>query len=85
MKTDFIKLNRNWNADPNGPEPQVAVIGPDLCLSFDLNTVQFPQFKEGDLGQLRFKNCWRYRLAPPNDEGWMRGQCRFGAIPREWG
>ncbi len=85
MKTQFIKLNRNWNAEPNAPEPQVAVIGSDLYLSFDLNAFQFRHFEEGDIGQLRFKNCWRYRLGPPNDEGWMRGQCRFGATPREWG
>ena len=85
MTTEFVRLNGDWNAEPNVPEPRVVVTGADLRLTFYFNAFQFPHFEEGDIGQLRFKNCWRYRLGPPNDEGWMRGQSRFSAPPHEWG
>ena len=85
MKTVFAKLNSGWNAEPNPPEPTVAVEGNDVLLSFFMNPFQFPEFSAGDLGTLRFANCSRYRLGPTNDEGWYRGQCRFSGLAPAWG
>lgn len=45
----------------------------------------FPEFKEGDWGEITFSCCSRYRLGPTNDEGWCRGQCRFSKIAPAWG
>jgi len=56
-----------------------------LILSFYLNPWIFPEFKLGDVGELTFSDCWRYRLGPTNDEGWWRGQCRFSRRAPEWG
>lgn len=85
MATEFIKLNENWNAEPNAPYPSVSIQGADLRLWFLLNPFMYEQFKEGDFGTLTFKNCWRYRLGWTNDEGWSRGQCRFSNLAPKWG
>jgi len=85
MKTVFTKLNKGWNAEPNAPKPTVGVRGTDVVLSFLLNPFQFPEYKEGDIGTLRFEGCWRYRIGQTNDEGWYRGQCRFSSHAPAWG
>ena len=81
----FTRLNDGWNAEPNAPGPNVVEDGDDVVLRFFLNAFQFPEFKEGDLGILRFSDCSRYRLGPTNDEGWYRGQCRFSKRAPAWG
>lgn len=85
MATNFLKLNWDWNADPNAPDPQLRVDGNDVVLSFFVNAFIYPQFKEGDRAELRFADCCRNRLGRTNDEGWYRGQCRFSGIAPEWG
>jgi hypothetical protein len=81
----FHQLNSGWNAEPNAPEPSVEVAGPDMLLRFFLNPFQYPKFKEGDVGVVRFKACSRYRLGKTNDEGWYRGQCRYSRAAPAWG
>jgi len=75
----FIKLNDNWNADPNAPYPTIEISGTDVIVSSYLNAVQFPQFVEGvDIGRLVFYNCLQYTLHPLNDEGfYVFGQSRY--------
>ena len=84
MSTHFKKLNEGWNADPNAPDPSVRVTGSRVALEFTLNAFVFPQFEEEQRGQLVFSGVSRYRLGPTNDEGWARGQCRFGHLAA-WG
>lgn len=81
----FVKLNDGWNAEPNAPDPQVGISGPDIRLEFYLNAFLFKQFEEEDIGILRFSNCAKYRLGSTNDEGWYRGQCRYSKLAPEWG
>lgn len=81
----FRQLNTGWNADPNVPEPSVAVAGRDALLRFDLNAFQFSDFREGDVGLIRFEGCRCYRLGNTNDEGWYRGQCRYSKVAPAWG
>jgi len=81
----FKQLNHEWNAEPNAPAPTIMLAGPDLLLRFFLNPFQFKRFEEEDVGVLRFHDCLRYRLGPPNDEGWYRGQCRYGRSAPAWG
>jgi len=85
MDTRFIKLNDDWNADPNAPVPFVVRSGDDVILEFHLNSFQFKRFQEGDRGRLVFRNCWRYRMGVTNDEGWYLGQCRFSNVAPAWG
>lgn len=85
MTPTFVQLNEGWNAEPNGPEPEVRVVNSDVLLSFFVNAFQFPEFKEEELGILRFINCERYRLGSTNDEGWYLGQCRFRKLAPKWG
>jgi len=85
METVFTKLNIDWNAEPNSPNPQVTWSNTDLKLEFYMNPYQFPQFNEDDIGIITFTDCSRYRLGPTNDEGWHLGQCRFSKIAPTWG
>jgi|HubBroStandDraft_1064217.scaffolds.fasta_scaffold01586_4 hypothetical protein len=85
MKAAFQKLNDGWNAEPNAPFPTVEVQGDDVLLKFLVNPFRFPEFKEDEIGILRFVRCERYRLGSTNDEGWYLGQCRFSKLAPEWG
>lgn len=85
MKTSFLQLNQDWNAEPNAPSPVVEILGADVILSFYVNAFRFPEFEEDEIAILRFVCCERYRLGSTNDEGWYRGQCRFSRIAPAWG
>ncbi len=85
MNPSFKQLNVGWNAEPNAPDPVVAIDGCDVLLTFFVNPFRYPEFEEDELGMLRFKDCTRYRLGSTNDEGWYRGQCRFSGLAPEWG
>jgi hypothetical protein len=85
MNTSFIKLNEDWNAEPNAPRPTVSRAGNDVVLEFRLNAFRFKQFPESARGRIVFRNCWRYRLGGTNDEGWYMGQCRFSKVAPAWG
>jgi hypothetical protein len=85
MKTAFRKLNADWNAEPNAPDPRIHVEGSTLVLSFQMNYMLWARFSQDDVGVLRFHDCWRYRLGSTNDEGWYMGQCRFSKLAPEWG
>jgi len=81
----FRKLNEGWNAEPNAPDPRVAVSGCDVLLRFLLNPFRFTCSAEDDVGVLRFVNSDRFRLGATNDEGWYRGQCRYSKLAPAWG
>ncbi len=81
----FVKLNHGWNAEPSVPLPTVAADGEDLLLKFVVNPYMFQEFREGELGILRFVEVEKYRLGDINDEGWYLGQCRFSKLAPEWG
>jgi hypothetical protein len=85
MTTTFVRLNDDWNAEPNAPGATVERVGPDLALTFTLNSFLFARFEDGSRGQIVFRDCWRYRLGATNDEGWYMGQCRFGRLAPAWG
>jgi len=85
VTTTFVRLNPDWNAEPNVPDPRVRVEGADVVLEFVANHYRFRRFAEGRRIGLRFRSTTRYRLGPTNDEGWYRGQCRFSRIAPAWG
>ena len=85
VTTTFNKLNKDWNAEPNVPFPEVSVDGSEVVLEFEANSSLYPQFEERQKLRLRFFDVYRYRLGLTNDEGWARGQCRFSGIAPEWG
>jgi hypothetical protein len=83
--TEFRQLNSGWNAEPNAPDPKIRISSGNLVLSFELNAFQYPQFSEGQVGHLRFRNVRRFRIGQTNDEGWYAGQCRFSGLAPKWG
>lgn len=83
--THFEKLNIGWDAEPGAPHPEIRVEDHTLILTFYLNPWVFPGVKPGDVGELRFESCWRYRLGDTNDEGWWMRQCRFSVLAPDWG
>ena len=85
MTTTFRQLNHGWNAEPNAPGERLVYGGRNLMLSFEVNAFLHPQFAEGSVCTITFKNCWRYRLGSTNDEGWNLGKCRFSRLAPAWG
>jgi len=83
---EFVKLNENWNAEPNAPKEKIEIMDNNLILSFYLNSFQFKQFNDKDIGILNFYNCYQYRYGVPNDEGFfIYGQSRYKQYGVEWG
>lgn len=83
---NFEQLNEGWNAEPNVPDVLISVIEHNIIVQFYLNAFAFPAFSEGDTAKLTFHNCLKYRLGPPNDEGFYRfGQSRFKKYGVKWG
>ena len=85
MNIEFVKLNNGWNAEPNTPDEDIKVVGSDLILEFKVNPWAYDGFNEGERAKLIFKSCSKYRFGSTNDEGWYRGQCRFGKLAKVWG
>ena len=85
MKTIFTQLNDGWNAEPNCPEPKAEWRGVDLVLRFYINPFQFPEHQEGDVGEIVFQDCSRYRTGTLNDEGWYGGKSRWVGVKHAWG
>jgi len=85
VPTEFQKLNEGWDAEPNVPEPHVHEDGAGLTLTFFLSPWSQTNIREYDRGEIDFRNCWRYRVGAPNDEGWYKGHCRFRCLAPEWG
>jgi hypothetical protein len=85
LDTTFLKLNHDWNAEPNAPAPEIEQSGSAIVLRFYLNHQIYPRFVEEDVGALIFVGCRRWRLGPTNDEGWYTGQCRYSGIAPKWG
>ena len=82
---EYEKININWNADPNAPEPIVWIKDGNLIVDFFLNYFVYDQFKEGDRAQIIFSNCSKYSLNHCNDEGYYRGQYRTNPNELPWG
>lgn len=80
-----IKLNKNWNAEPNAPEPKISTIENGLELSFLLNPFVYEHIDEGEIGSLVFHNVYAYRLDAINEEGYFSGQFRFKNDHLPWG
>ena len=85
MKTEFIHLNKDWNAEPNAPSEKVDVRPGYLELSFYVNPWAYEGYKEEQRAAIRFYGCSRWRLGSVNDEGWYMGQCRFSKLAPKWG
>src|SRR5260221_2785481 len=85
VTTTFIRLNTDWNAEPNAPDPVVRIENGDVVLEFVSNYHLYKRFDVDQCLRLRFPSAIRYRLGPTNDEGWYRGQCRFSKVAPLWG
>ncbi len=77
----YIKLNKNWNAEPNAPEPCISETDEGIELTFFLNSFLYQHIDDGEKGTLEFFNVYAYRLGTTNDEG----QFRFNNKQLPWG
>lgn len=85
MNIEFIKLNQDWNAEPNSPQEKVHTENSSVILEFTVNPWAYDGFKEGERARLIFKSSSKYRLGATNDEGWYQGKCRYGNQAPDWG
>lgn len=81
----FVRLNLDWNADPNAPEPEVSVSGQTVSVSFHISWGWGTKDSPPEDARLTFYDCRKWRLGGTNDEGWFRGQCRYSRIAPQWG
>jgi len=81
----YEKLNDNWNAEPNAPQPEIMLLGEKLLLFFYMNYMLYPQYDEEDIGMLCFSQVQKYRLGPENDEGYYKGKYRYTNDELPWG
>lgn len=82
---EFIKLNTNWNADPNSPRPCIKIKNSSLFLSFYLNCFAFEGFCNDDIGVLEFHSCVQFRMGSLNDEDFYRYGDQYKEKGIEWG
>lgn len=80
-----VKLNKNWNAEPNAPNPTISEIDNGIELSFLLNPFEFEHIDNGEVGKLEFNNVYAYRLGSTNCEGYFHGQFRYKNEQLPWG
>lgn len=85
METEFVHLNKNWNAEPNDPAEVVEKKDGYLSITFSANPWAYEGYEEGQKLELRFYGCTEWRNGDTNDEGWYSGQCRFSKIAPRWG
>jgi len=64
----LTKLNRNYESDPNVASPKIKFNQKSLVLSFELNYFTF-LFREDQIGEIVFNDCYSYQSGKPNDEG----------------
>lgn len=64
----FKKLNNDFDADPNAPDPKISLLGNYVVLSFFLNSFLWDNVSEGETGTLTFLNCLQYRLGKPDSD-----------------
>jgi hypothetical protein len=81
----YNKLNKNWNAEPNDPQPIISSTEEGISLTFLLNHFLFEHIDEGEYGRLNFEDVYGYRHGPTNDEGYFNGQFRFKQDQLPWG
>mgnify|MGYP000489436363 CR=1 FL=1 len=81
----YIKLNKNWNAEPNAPDPVISESDQSIKLTFLLNSFVYQHIDDDDTGSLEFFEVYAYRLGSTNDEGYFRGQFRFKNEQLPWG
>ncbi|MFV0592508.1 MAG: hypothetical protein ACK5M7_14060 [Draconibacterium sp.] len=81
----YIKQNKNWNAEPNSPNPKILPTESGVELSFLLNSFVFEHIDEGETGKLTFYDVHAYRLDSTNNEAYHQGKFRYKNEQLPWG
>lgn len=81
----YTQLNKNWNADPIHPNPEITITEQGLELSFALNLEQNELYEAGDKGTLKFVDVFAYRLEKLNQEAFEQGNFRYSKEQLPWG
>lgn len=80
----FLRLNADWNAEPNDPDPKAVMEGTTLRVAFYLNPFAY-EAADDEIGILSFPGCSRWRWDRTNDHGWYSGKGRFAKEAPAWG
>ena len=82
---NYERLNLDWNAEPNAPEPKLLVENGNVIIEFYLNSFLYDNFSEDEIGKLTFINCQKYEFNDMNDEGYYSGKYRYKECDLPWG
>lgn len=68
VKPTYIKLNLDFDAEPNAPSPEVSITGSNLNLKFLLNPFLWENVKDDEQAELHFNGVLKYRLGGPGSD-----------------
>ena len=81
----FKKLNKNWNAEPHTPNPELITTPDSLTVTFFLNAHAFEHIDEHEKGVLEFYDVYMYRSMIISDDADFRERFPFTNRPLPWG
>lgn len=81
----FNKLNKNWNAASDSPNPEVSNIEEGISLSFFLNAIDYDHIDEEEKGSINFFGLHKYSIVSVDEEEYSSGQFRFKKEQLPWG
>jgi hypothetical protein len=67
-KPTYIKLNLDFDVEPNAPSPKISTNGSSLNLSFLLNPFLWDNVEDDEQADLLFHDIQKYRLGRPGSD-----------------
>ncbi|RKN80274.1 hypothetical protein [Ulvibacterium marinum] len=67
-KPIYIKLNLEYDAEPNAPSPEISINDSTLNLKFLLNPFLWDNVEDDEQAELLFYNAIKYRLGGPGSD-----------------
>ncbi|WP_421813555.1 hypothetical protein [Flagellimonas sp.] len=64
----YIKLNLDFDAEPNAPGPEILINDSTLILKFLLNPFLWENVKDDEQAELHFIDTLKYRLGGPGSD-----------------
>lgn len=61
-KPRFIKLNLEYDAEPNAPSPDISIHDSTLIFKFLLNSFLWDNVEDDEQAELHFYDVLKYRL-----------------------
>ena len=68
VRPTYIKLNLDFDAEPNAPSPEISINDSTLILKFLLNPFLWDDVEDDEQAELRFNDVLKYRFGGPGSD-----------------